>query len=318
MRSRSMIIEPVGSREQIAGRLLKAAKKHSIDPDTGVDWDAPAVPGLLYLRAERCSLYGTDVWSGLSQEQKIELSKHELASGFSVGIWTETMLMQMLLRHVYDEGGTSNHAWNVFTEVAEECRHSMMFGKFMAVTGSPQYGHWRLVHELARIFKTFNSTALTFAGALFVEEVGDQLQREIMVDETVQPLARAVTNIHVVEEASSTVRQRRTGSNRSRNVANGKTLHRGTHRNHGLHRDEELHSSVCVQVRRPRPTHHSRHRAQQSILQVDLSCVGMQGDRVLRRPRIDHRIEPPDAPQGRLALVIHRIYLPRYMEAQNV
>ncbi len=201
MNSRRMIIEPVGSREETADRLLKTAMKHSLDPDTDVDWTAPAEPGLLYLPAERCSLYGTDLWNGLSQEQKIELSKHELASGFSVGIWTETMLMQMLLRHVYDEDGTSNHARHVFTEIAEECRHSMMFGKFMAVTGTPQYGHGRTVHELARLFKTINSTALTFAGALFVEEVGDQLQREIMADETVQPLARAVTKIHVVEEA---------------------------------------------------------------------------------------------------------------------
>jgi P-aminobenzoate N-oxygenase AurF len=40
-----------------------------------------------------------------------------------------------------------------------------------------------------------------FAGTLFVEEVLDQLQREAMRDERVQPLTRVINKIHVTEEA---------------------------------------------------------------------------------------------------------------------
>jgi hypothetical protein len=40
-----------------------------------------------------------------------------------------------------------------------------------------------------------------FAATLFVEEVLDQLQREAMRDDSVQPLTRMVNRIHVTEEA---------------------------------------------------------------------------------------------------------------------
>ena len=35
-------------REVTAERLIKTSRKHSFDPDTDVDWDAPPVPGLYY------------------------------------------------------------------------------------------------------------------------------------------------------------------------------------------------------------------------------------------------------------------------------
>jgi len=40
-----------------------------------------------------------------------------------------------------------------------------------------------------------------FAGTLVAEEITDQLQREAMKDNTLQPLTRMVSKIHVTEEA---------------------------------------------------------------------------------------------------------------------
>src|ERR687890_2048194 len=76
-----------------------------------------------------------------------------------------------------------------------------MFAKMTERYGVPDYAPRRITHELGRLFKTIASGPAMFAGTLFVEEILDQLQREAMRDETVQPLTRMVNKIHVTEEA---------------------------------------------------------------------------------------------------------------------
>lgn len=189
------------SRTELAERLLRTASRHSLDPDVEVDWAAPPVPGLLWMPEHRVTLYGTALWDRLTAEQRVELSKHEVASQCSTGIWFETILMHMLLRHHYAQDQVDAHARHTLTEIAEECRHSLMFGRFLTTTGCPDYGPGRRLHRVGRVFKALGSPTVTFAGALFVEEALDAMQREAMRDESVQPLIRQVSRVHVVEEA---------------------------------------------------------------------------------------------------------------------
>ncbi|MEZ0090510.1 hypothetical protein ABH925_001663 [Streptacidiphilus sp. EB129] len=72
-------------RERVADRLLEASAKHSYDPDTELDWDAPLEPGKWFLPERMVSLYGTPIWDRLSEERRIELSRHESASLASAG-----------------------------------------------------------------------------------------------------------------------------------------------------------------------------------------------------------------------------------------
>jgi P-aminobenzoate N-oxygenase AurF len=189
------------SRERSAGRLLEASAKTSYDPVVHVDWEAPLPEGRYFTPPHRSSLYGTHLWERLTEEQRIQLTKHELASIASMGVWFETILMQMLVRHAYDRDPTSNHIQYAYTEIGDECRHSVMFGKLIDRIGAPYYQPVRLTHFLGRVFKQISNDTMCFAGALFVEEILDQLQRETMTDESLQPLVRAVSRVHVVEEA---------------------------------------------------------------------------------------------------------------------
>ena len=191
----------ITDREDIAQRLLRSSAKASFDPLVEIDWDAPIDPDRYAIRPERVSLYGTELWEQLSEAQRKELSRHETASIASIGIWFETILMQMLVRHAYDRDPTSNHIQYAYTEIADECRHSVMFAKMVGRLGARYYRVDPLTQFLGRVFKTISNTPLTFSAALYVEEVLDQLQRESMVDEELEPLVRAVSRIHVVEEA---------------------------------------------------------------------------------------------------------------------
>jgi hypothetical protein len=188
-------------REDIAKRLLRGSAKASFDPLVEIDWDAPVDPDMWAIRPERVSLYGTYLWDRLDDAQRKELSRLEVASIATIGIWFETILMQMLVRHAYDHDPTTNHVQYAYTEVADECRHTVMFAKMIEKLGSHAYKLDPAAHHLGRLFKTIAHGPLIFAGALFVEEVLDQIQREAVPDERILPLVRAVARIHVVEEA---------------------------------------------------------------------------------------------------------------------
>ena len=188
-------------REQVAQRLLDASAQHSFDPDTELDWDAPFEDGKWFWPPELVSLYDTPLWRKMPEEQRIDLSRHEAASLASLGIWFEIILMQLLVRHIYDKPVTSLHTRYALTEIADECRHSMMFARVIQRGGTPAYPVSRLHHNLARLLKTVSTTPGSFAATLLGEEILDWMQRLTFPDERIQPLIRGVTRIHVVEEA---------------------------------------------------------------------------------------------------------------------
>ncbi len=187
--------------EVLAERLLRSSARHSYDPEVDIDWSAPVPADKWGMQPERMSLFGTDLWHGLCEEQQLELSRHEAASLASVGLWFEILLMQMMLRDLYDDDPTSAHMHYALTEVADECRHSTMFGKAVAHLGVPAYGPQRRIHRLGRLFNTVVRGPSAYASILVAEETLDTWQRELMKDERVQPVTRMVSRIHVLEEA---------------------------------------------------------------------------------------------------------------------
>ncbi|MFD1815112.1 AurF N-oxygenase family protein [Rhodococcus gannanensis] len=193
--------ERVGTRQETASRLLASAARKSYDPLVEVDWDAPIPPDLYGMTPEWCSLYGTDLWESMTEEQRITLTKHEAASIAGTGIWFEMILMQMLLRDVYSHDPASAHFQFALTEIADECRHSVMFARSATKFGIPSYQPRPWIRQSARLFKATATGSLAYGGTLFAEEILDMMQRDFMRDERVQPITRTVSRIHVTEEA---------------------------------------------------------------------------------------------------------------------
>lgn len=184
-----------------AERLLKASARTTLDPATEIDWEAPLLPDAPYMTWETVSLYGTEMWDRLSPQQRCDLSRHEVASLASTGIWLERLLMQMLLRHVAPLDPRSAHVQYALTEIADECRHSVMFGRMLSRLDCPAYQPSRRARALGGVFASTSSGPEIFAAALIGEEILDQLQRTSMADETVQPFTRQIDRVHVLEEA---------------------------------------------------------------------------------------------------------------------
>ncbi|MFI5892469.1 diiron oxygenase [Actinoplanes sp. NPDC051513] len=188
-------------RDRAATRLLRSSAEHSYDPGVEIDWEAPFAPEKYFVPPHRSSLYGTSLWEGLTEQQRITLTRHEVASIAGLGVWFETILMQLLIRGYYKQDPTAAHAQYALTEVADECRHSVMFGRMIDKLGTPVYRPEGIDAFLGKWIATTGAGPRMFAAILICEEILDTLQREAMADEQVQPLVRMVSRIHVVEEA---------------------------------------------------------------------------------------------------------------------
>jgi hypothetical protein len=181
--------------------LLDSAETLSYDPAREVDWETPLDTGYHGTSPEWSTLYGTPYWDEMTEEQRRELTRQEAASVASTGIWFEMILQQMILRDFYAKDPTDPAFQWALTEIADECRHSIMFARGAAKLGAPAYRPKRHVVELGRVFKAVAFGEAAYAAILVAEEVLDVMQRDWMRDERVVPFVRTINNIHVVEES---------------------------------------------------------------------------------------------------------------------
>lgn len=189
-------------RERVAARLLRSSERHSYDPLVDLDWAAPLDPTVPAMPLHRVSLYGTPLWDTLDDERRVQLSWHEWASITSVGLWFEVILMQGLLRYVYDRNPHTAHAQYALTEIGDETRHSVMFARIAAqLAPGARYRPSARVHALGRLFKSLGSGPAFFSATLVAEETLDRLQREMQDDPSILALTRDSSRIHVTEEA---------------------------------------------------------------------------------------------------------------------
>ena len=190
------------TREQDASRrLLDSAATLSYDPATEIDWTAPLPEGAYGLNPEWSTLYGTPLWDEMTEAQRVTLTRHEVCSIMSTGIWFEMILQQMILRDQYLNNPADAEFQFALTEIADECRHSIMFARICEKLGVPAYFPHRVIVELARVFKSTARGEVAYGATLVAEEVLDVMQRDWMRGENVLGIVRTSSQIHVVEES---------------------------------------------------------------------------------------------------------------------
>ena len=193
---------PAGpTRQEFAERLLKGSVKKSYAPIVDIDWDAPLDPDKFFLPPKSVSLYGTPMWDEMTREQQIELSRQEFVNTLSAGIWFENILNQALLRKVMHQDPTSRATHYELTELGDETRHMVMFGKAIEHVGAkpvqPRWYQRVIINALPLGFKG----SVLWVAALIGEEIFDSIQRQMMDDPELQPMVQRLMRIHVTEEA---------------------------------------------------------------------------------------------------------------------
>ncbi len=188
-------------RDAFSERLLKGSVRKSYAPVVDIDWQAPIDPDKFFLPPRIVSLYGTPLWDSMSRAEQIELSREELANTLSAGIWFENILNQALLRKMMHQDPTSNSTHYELTELGDETRHMVMFGKAIDKIGAkpvrPRLYQRMIINSLPFFFRG----SVLWVAALIGEEIFDSLQRQMMDDPELQPMVQRLMRIHVTEEA---------------------------------------------------------------------------------------------------------------------
>jgi hypothetical protein len=178
-------------------QLVAASAKTTLDPFRDVDWSVPVDDRAFHLPPELLPLYGTAPWDAMTETERIAYSRHETVALLGAGIWFENALMQIVLKHLLDIPVTDPAHRYLLVEIADECRHSTMFGEYMRRAGTPVYGPTRPVE----LDDTSSGRALSYLLILAVEEFLDFMNRATMRDERVHPVSRQIAKLHVLEEA---------------------------------------------------------------------------------------------------------------------
>lgn len=187
--------------DQVSERLLKSAARLSRNAMTEIDWSLPMEPDKYGCSPEWSTLYGTAYWDELSVEQRIALTRHEFASIMNIGIWFEMVLQQLILRDQYVGDYHSPEFQFALVEIADECRHSLMFAKATEkMVGTSYKPHPKIV-KMGKHFPMLANQETAYAGILVAEEILDVFQRGCMRDDRVLPFIRTINEIHVLEES---------------------------------------------------------------------------------------------------------------------
>jgi hypothetical protein len=179
-------------------QLVTASERTTLDPFREVDWSIPIDDSAFHLPPEVLPLYGTTVWDSMSETRRIVYGRHEAAALCGAGIWFENVLMQAVLRHLAELPVTDPAHRYLLVEVADECRHSTMFGEFIRRAGTPAY---RPAHASLDVDELPGRRAMSYLLILAVEELLDHINRKTMRDERVHPVSRQIAKLHVLEEA---------------------------------------------------------------------------------------------------------------------
>jgi hypothetical protein len=185
-----------------AARLVAASERMTLDPFVDVDWTVPVVDdSVWHLPPSKLPLYGTAVWDAMTEEERHTYSRHECAALCAAGIWFENMLMQAVLRHLTEVPVTDPSHRYLLVEVADECRHSTMFGEYIRQAGTPAYAPVGGLDALGSPDELPGGRAMAYLLILAVEEMLDVANRATMKDESVHSVSRQMAKLHVLEEA---------------------------------------------------------------------------------------------------------------------
>ncbi|GAA1905123.1 AurF N-oxygenase family protein [Williamsia serinedens] len=211
--------------DEVAQRLVDSSLVASRNAMTEIDWTAPLDPDKHGCSPEWSALYGTAYWEELTDDQRVRLTRHEMASVMTICVWFEMMLQQLVIRDQRAVAAHSPEFTFAMTEIADECRHSLMFSAASQRIVGRSYHPSPKVARMGRVFMNVARGEVAYAGILVAEEILDVLQRGSLGDPRVLPLIQTVNEVHVLEEsrhmrfAREQVREAMVGAGRFRRAS---------------------------------------------------------------------------------------------------
>jgi hypothetical protein len=181
-------------------RLIKLSETAPLLPEVFVPWHIMEKPREVFMPTKLISLEGHPLYDTLSETQKTELSRREIAQVMYSYAWSEGLACFFFNQRILTLSPDSIEYRYLIKELIEEFRHQDMFSKIIVKLGvSPAKPSW-IHRKFAWLSLKIFSPDVLFMSVLAVELVTDVYGKAIRKDTSVFEPLRKISELHHIEE----------------------------------------------------------------------------------------------------------------------
>ncbi len=182
---------------KLSEKLSKASIKFYTNPYNTFNWPDNLPDDTWYFSPELISIYQSNEYELLSEQQKQKLSFWEAVNFFSLNIHGEKSLLQGLTNRLYAELPKQITEY-LHHFVDEENKHMSLFGQFCLRYGNKVYSSKSLV--IPREYKRGEESFLFFAKVVIFEELVDYYNAYMCEDKRLHSLTQEINRYHHNDE----------------------------------------------------------------------------------------------------------------------
>lgn len=183
---------------ELTDRLCQVSQKHFIDPFSRLEWPESLDRDQWFMSPELISLYGTEHFDSMKEEEQQLLSFFEIVNFFSINIHGERLLIEGLAKRLYRKH-TEIVSPYLHHFLDEENKHMFYFGRFCNQYAGKVYPEKKL--KVERDYADGEEEFLFFARAMLFEEMVDFYNQRMAKDQQLVPISREINWLHHFEEA---------------------------------------------------------------------------------------------------------------------
>jgi hypothetical protein len=179
-------------------KLCRISEREFLNPYTFLDWPERLDGNWWFFSPQLISLYGSDHYERLTDEERQRLSLYEAVNFFSLNIHGEKALVAGMAQRLYlKEHREISPYLHHFLD--EENKHMVYFAGFCTKYVNKLYPDKKMM--VPREYAPGEEDFLFFAKILIFEEIVDEYNLIMAKDERLAPVVRQINRIHHVEES---------------------------------------------------------------------------------------------------------------------
>lgn len=181
-------------------RLTRISIERPLLPETYIPWGNKRTKEERFLPDNFISIKGLPVYSQITEDQILEIERHEAVQFMYSYAWSEALGVKFLSREIVKLKSGSAETKFMYREIIEETRHQEMFTHGIEVIeGSPilPTGHHFFWSKIC--FKCLPNSWM-FMAIIAGELVSDAVGREVQKDQHVYSVLRKIAELHQIEE----------------------------------------------------------------------------------------------------------------------
>jgi len=179
-------------------KLCSASVRNYVNPWEMIQWEKEIDKCDWFTSPELISIYGTEVYESLTEDQRKLLSFYEAVNFFSLNINGEKPLVEGMVQRMYRKSNAEITPY-LHHFVDEENKHMLYFGNFCHRYAGKVYTDKKMT--FGREYEQGEEDFLFFAKVMIFEELVDVYNLKMSLDKRIHPIARKINDLHHKDEA---------------------------------------------------------------------------------------------------------------------